>query len=120
MEVGAESGETRGLARIGGEEFAVLLPTCDAPGAELVAERLRQRVEALRLPHARSKTSDCVTVSVGAATLVPSRGDARERLVAMADRALYQAKSEGRNRVSAVAAGVGAEAVGKSEEGQVA
>jgi diguanylate cyclase (GGDEF)-like protein len=86
------------VARIGGEEFAVVLPACDAVGAAVVGERLRQRVEALQVPHADSETAPWVTISVGGATLLPSRATDKEQLVLLADQAVYRAKTTGRNR----------------------
>lgn len=86
-------------ARYGGEEIAVLLPQTDAAGALAAAERLRQAVEALGVAHAGSPAGH-VTVSLGVASFVSSDdADAPARLVRNADRALYEAKAEGRNRV---------------------
>ncbi|MDN3568825.1 diguanylate cyclase [Paeniroseomonas aquatica] len=91
------------VARYGGEEFAVLLPETDLPGALAVAERLRQEVAALRLPHiAAGPGTAAITVSVGVATMLPAarRGaPGSEVLIEAADRALYEAKQKGRNRV---------------------
>ena len=85
-------------ARYGGEEFAVLLPATTLPGALDVAEVARQAVLALRLPH--STEAGMVTVSIGVATLPPGRSrDAGLHLVQAADKALYEAKRLGRNRV---------------------
>jgi diguanylate cyclase (GGDEF)-like protein len=86
-------------ARYGGEEMAVLLPNTDAAGTEAVAERMRAAVAALQLPHAGSPLG-IVTISGGAASLVPRRGvDHATMLVEQADGALYAAKGAGRNRV---------------------
>lgn len=87
------------LARYGGEEFILLLPHTPAKGALKVAEKLRQAVEALDHPHERSPTGPRVTVSVGVAALVPVESMASSALVTAADQALYQAKTQGRNRV---------------------
>ncbi|MBO9540501.1 GGDEF domain-containing protein [bacterium] len=87
------------VARYGGEEFSIILSDTDALGAEQIAERVRSQVEALAIPHAGSKAAPCVTMSLGVATLVPRPEDAADRMVALADHALYQAKQEGRNRV---------------------
>lgn len=91
------------VARYGGEEFAVLLPDTDAMAAEAVAERLRAEVEALGLAHDGCGLSHAVvTVSVGGATLQPDTRCAAHgpgQLIEAADRALYQAKRSGRNRV---------------------
>ena len=86
------------LARYGGEEFIVLLRDTDAAGAQVVSERLRAAVENLRM-----KNEGCpqgvVTVSVGAASAPLSRAVDAASLVEKADRALYEAKSAGRNLV---------------------
>ncbi len=86
------------LARYGGEEFAVLLPYTDSEGAMVVAELARVSVEALRLPHKGSDTAKTITVSIGISTIDPNKDEGCEELVLAADRALYQAKAEGKNR----------------------
>lgn len=86
-------------ARYGGEEMAVLLPATPAEGCRIVAERLRATVEGLGLPHAGSKTTSVVTISVGVACHTPEHADGAQGLVAAADQALYRAKHGGRNRV---------------------
>ncbi|HEX4261662.1 MAG TPA: diguanylate cyclase [Acetobacteraceae bacterium] len=90
-------------ARIGGEEFALLLPGTDAAEAQGLAEAVRAAVEAAALPHAASPAG-CVTVSVGVACVVPPRHGMSDMLVAGADQALYEAKGCGRNRVRAAPA----------------
>lgn len=87
-------------ARYGGEEFAAILPNTSLLGAEKVAEQIRAQVEALELPHANSSVSPWVTISLGIATRVPpSNSDEHAVLLEGADRALYKAKQQGRNRV---------------------
>lgn len=89
-------------ARYGGEEFVVLLPSTDSDGASGVAERIRQAVADLGLPHALSEAG-IVTVSVGVATVNPgtATGCAPADLLSTADAALYRSKNSGRNQISA-------------------
>ncbi|MBN1378815.1 MAG: diguanylate cyclase [Gammaproteobacteria bacterium] len=86
-------------ARYGGEEFAVLLPATEREGAVIVAERIRKEVERLGILHAASDINDVVTVSLGVATIVPTLDVSPLELLSKADKALYQAKAAGRNRV---------------------
>jgi diguanylate cyclase (GGDEF)-like protein/PAS domain S-box-containing protein len=86
------------VARFGGEEFAIILPGTERPGALELAQRLRQAVQDLRLEHPGSQHG-IVTVSVGCATMVPEPGNEASMLIEAADRALYEAKRGGRNRV---------------------
>ena len=83
-------------ARIGGEEFALLLPECTAADAAMLADRLREAVASTMF--APGGEAQRITVSIGIAALAPHR-DSRQALMAAADAALYRAKSEGRNRV---------------------
>ena len=90
-------------ARLGGEEFVVLLPNTEEAGAIQVAERVRASVAALGLVHAGSALGH-VTISVGVATSRPfERSDDAQSLMDAADRALYRAKASGRNTVCAAA-----------------
>ena len=88
-------------ARYGGEEFSVILPNTDAEGAMLVANAIQQGVEALRIEHAASNAADHVTISVGVSTMIPKHDGAIGDLIGMADIALYEAKTHGRNCVAA-------------------
>ncbi|HEX5924842.1 MAG TPA: diguanylate cyclase [Baekduia sp.] len=95
----ASSREIDEPARYGGEELAVVLPGTDLQGAHNLAERVREGIEALRLPILGDESAEPlrVTASFGAAALPVSAGDVRG-LVAAADEALYQAKRAGKNR----------------------
>ncbi|MFT3857568.1 MAG: diguanylate cyclase [Aquabacterium sp.] len=87
------------VARFGGEEFVAVLPNANADEAMVVAERLRQAVERLGLPHQASRVSRCVTVSVGLAHAQARPNQEPASLLSLADEALYEAKRAGRNRV---------------------
>ncbi|MEY4737004.1 MAG: hypothetical protein RL302_1323 [Pseudomonadota bacterium] len=88
------------VARYGGEEFVVILPNCDEAGALAVGQRIREGVLNLRIPHQDSAVSDCVTVSMGAATCIAANDLAQQSLVTLADAALYRAKKSGRNQLA--------------------
>jgi diguanylate cyclase (GGDEF)-like protein len=92
------------VARYGGEEIALLLPGRDLRQARRVGERVRRSVEEAGMPHPASTVAPVVTVSVGAGVALPASEHAPDRLIAVADRALYAAKARGRNRVAARAA----------------
>ncbi|WP_251976547.1 sensor domain-containing diguanylate cyclase [Salinicola avicenniae] len=85
------------LARVGGEEFAVIMPGADQQRAGDLAEQLRQGVVELHLPHAHSPRG-WVTISLGVAVSTPTEHSA-STLLSRADSALYSAKQAGRNRV---------------------
>jgi diguanylate cyclase (GGDEF)-like protein len=88
------------VARYGGEEFCVILPETDSVNALLVAERIRENLKALRIPHEYSQASEFVTLSLGVATMLPGETFAIKEFIDNADKALYKAKSEGRDMVS--------------------
>jgi diguanylate cyclase (GGDEF)-like protein len=93
------------VARFGGEEFAVVLPDTPVEGAINIAERLRQAILALRIPHANSQVAlpePIVTISLGVASVLAQPTASPSQVVAQADKALYLAKSQGRNCVKVV------------------
>ncbi len=87
-------------ARYGGEEFVVVLPETDITGALLIAQKVRAAIRELALPHARS-SHGVLTVSIGvcASEVIPTASG--QRLVEVADQALYRAKAAGRDCVAA-------------------
>jgi len=86
------------VARYGGEEFAVILPNTSAEMAFDIAERIRIKVKGLQIAHSKSPISQYVTLSLGVSSIVPHRESSPEELIATADRALYRAKEQGRDR----------------------
>ncbi len=86
-------------ARYGGEEFACILPDTDQHGALLIAERIRQGIINLAIPHEWSDTANCVTASLGVVTIVCHNEESASEIVARADELLYKAKALGRNRI---------------------
>ncbi|GAB3416409.1 diguanylate cyclase [Massilia agilis] len=90
-------------ARYGGEEFVLLFGETPAEAAARLAEAVRADVESLHISNPRSPTSNWVTVSIGVASVLPSRHASLCGLLLAADRRLYEAKRAGRNRVVATA-----------------
>src|SRR5450830_35772 len=86
-------------ARYGGEEFVVMLPNTDAGGARLVGERLLHNLLRAAIPHEQNVPSGHVTLSIGISAIVPSSNASTTMLVLAADKALYQAKADGRSRI---------------------
>jgi diguanylate cyclase (GGDEF)-like protein len=87
-------------ARYGGEEFVVILPDTPTVGAMIVAEKLRTAMNTLTIPHAFSNAANIVTMSFGVSTYYPHQTKASYvELVKSADRGLYRAKKNGRNRI---------------------
>ncbi len=85
-------------ARFGGDEFAVILPETGTNGARCVVDRMRRRIEEARVPHAGSDAAPVVTISCGAVSVVPGGAAGPDALIREADRRLYRAKQDGRNR----------------------
>ncbi|MCC5912701.1 MAG: diguanylate cyclase [Clostridiaceae bacterium] len=87
------------VARYGGEEFVVIMSNTEEDKALATAEAIRASVEKLRIPHKDSLISEYVTISLGVATIIPSIESSPKDLIKTADKAVYEAKTEGRNRV---------------------
>ncbi len=86
------------LARYGGEEFAVIVSDMDDDKLYHMGERLRKSVESGMIAHPTSRVSDVVTISVGCASMIPSRDKLPELLLDAAGKAIYDAKKYGKNR----------------------
>lgn len=86
------------VARYGGEEFVVVLPDTDSKGAEFKAEELRKNVWELTMPHKKS-SHKFVSISLGVASTIPTLNSKSATLLSAADRAVYEAKTGGRNKV---------------------
>jgi diguanylate cyclase (GGDEF)-like protein len=86
--------------RFGGEEFICILPNTGIEAAKVICETLRYAIEELKIPHVKSSINDYVTISLGASTLTFNHNSdlSKEILTLEADKALYQAKAQGRNR----------------------
>jgi adenylate cyclase len=85
-------------ARYGGEEFAIILPNTIPEVALTIAERISDRLRDLKLPHSSSQTSKYVTLSCGVASTSTRLLTSPKELIEQADKALYQAKEQGRDR----------------------
>jgi diguanylate cyclase (GGDEF)-like protein len=86
-------------ARYGGEEFVYILPETDSEGAKIIAEKLLHGIRNLAIPHAKSKVSKVVTASLGVVSVTCYNGGSAVDIMTEADKLLYLAKSNGRNRV---------------------
>lgn len=87
-------------ARYGGEEFCVIMPETDIKTAAQAAEKIRITIENLAIPHINSKVKPLVTVSVGVASLIPTKAISWQDLIGLSDQALYKAKQNGRNQIA--------------------
>jgi len=87
------------VARYGGEEFVMALGYADSRDAIVMAEKVRDSIELLKIPHKFSSAGQFLTISAGIASIIPDGEVTIATVVKNADEALYQAKKEGRNRV---------------------
>jgi len=86
------------IARYGGEEFSCILPGADISQADIFATLLRKNIVELAITHEYSLASDVVTISLGVASVIPTTSKSYLSLIECADKSLYKAKSQGRNR----------------------
>jgi diguanylate cyclase (GGDEF)-like protein/PAS domain S-box-containing protein len=91
---------TRDLcARLGGEEFVMLLPATNDEAALAIAQRFARLLSRAAIPHRNSRADNVITVSIGLATIVPGAHDSHQAFIELADQRLYRAKGDGRNRI---------------------
>jgi diguanylate cyclase (GGDEF)-like protein len=86
-------------SRYGGEEFCILLPQTSLPEAGVIAERMREKIERKTFPHSAEQPLGAVTISIGVSTFSPTV-DTAEKIIWAADRALYEAKRKGKNKIA--------------------
>lgn len=86
------------VARYGGEEFAIILPNTNGEVAMEIADKIRYKVKNLKIAHHKSTVCEYVTMSLGVFTMTPTPEGTPELLISFADKALYEAKAQGRDR----------------------
>ena len=86
-------------ARIGGEEFAMILPETLAAQCVDELNLFMQRLKSEKIPHIKSTVSDYVTMSIGVASAIPNKDSSANDLLDLADKNLYKAKQQGKNRI---------------------
>ncbi len=87
------------IARYGGEEFVIVLFGVEPKTAAELAENIREHIFGLKIPHSASSVSGWVTVSIGVVSCIPEPSVSPEKMIDRADKALYAAKSHGKNQV---------------------
>lgn len=86
------------VGRYGGDEFLILMPNVDISGAEVVGKRILECIMALNIEHAFDSGRRCITLSVGIASMIPTRELNPQDLIDLADQKMYEAKKSGRNQ----------------------
>ena len=86
-------------ARYGGEEFVIILPDAEQEHAKAIAEQIRVAIMDLDIPHGTSPVANIITASFGVCTKAPDKNTSPKTLIECADKAMYMAKKQGRNRV---------------------
>jgi diguanylate cyclase (GGDEF)-like protein/PAS domain S-box-containing protein len=87
------------VARYGGEEFVIVLTNTNVERVNIIAESILSEIRSLNIPHSASGVANHITLSMGIATVIPTINLSPDRLIEIADNALYQAKKNGRNRI---------------------
>lgn len=90
------------VVRYGGEEFAVILTDTNSNDAVTVARAIKKAIEQLQIPHTASLIKPIVSVSFGVATMIPKQHHGPDRIILLADKALYHSKNKGRDRIQAL------------------
>jgi diguanylate cyclase (GGDEF)-like protein/PAS domain S-box-containing protein len=88
------------FCRYGGEEFALILPIANSEQGLKVAQQVKETVHQLKVPHKSSEIADIITLSIGIATMYPTKSTIPDSIIKAADSALYLSKSKGRNTIS--------------------
>ena len=87
------------VARYGGDEFIVVLPSTNAEGALCVAKRMKKAIESLKIEHNYSSVENYITITIGVSSIIPKNHIDKEALIHTSDKALYEAKGKGRNTI---------------------
>lgn len=88
------------FCRYGGEEFALILPSANRENGLQAAQQIKDTVRSLKVPHKSSEIADIITLSIGIATMYPTKSILPDSLIKEADSALYLSKTRGRNTIS--------------------
>ncbi|MBT2653680.1 diguanylate cyclase [Bacillus sp. ISL-18] len=88
------------FCRYGGEEFALILPSSNGENGLEIAQQIKETVQSLKVPHKSSEIADIITLSIGIASMYPTKLNHPDLLIKAADSSLYLSKTRGRNTIS--------------------